>query len=150
MPISSLEFQMMRERVAANTRHDSLAKHSDVDRVMANACEQESKLHQQILDHCRQQWFPWLPLHSRIDRASTVAVGAADFVILLPNGKVVIAECKRKGSKATPAQLAFIAHCKKLGHIAGVVWSFEEFLQLVNQAKAAEKEKAEPANQAKI
>ena len=114
------------------------------------ACEQESELHQQILDHCRQQWFPWLPLHSRIDRASTVAVGAADFVILLPNGKVVIAECKRKGSKATPAQLAFIAHCKKLGHIAGVVWSFEEFLQLVNQAKAAEKEKAEPANQAKI
>ena len=124
---------MMRERVAANTRHDSLARHSDVDRVMANACEQESDLQQQIATHCQIK--EWYCERSAMHKPTTNGIGSLDFKIAMPNGKMLWLETKRRGSKTTPAQNAVIAHLRKLGHWAEVVWSLEEFLQLVNQAK---------------
>lgn len=84
----------------------------------------ERDLHDEIIALCRSRG--WYYIHSRMDRASTVAVGAPDFVIALPGGRTVWLECKRKGSKPTPAQNAAISHLKHLDHTCLVVFSIEE------------------------
>ena len=43
----------------------------------------------------------------------------------------VAIEAKAPGKKATPEQLAFIAAVKRAGGIAGVVYSLDEFRQLI-------------------
>jgi len=98
-------------------------------------CEQEAVLHEQILDYCQQQ--EWLVIHSRFDKRTTFTTpGVSDFVIIRHDAKPLIIEAKAKYRKPTPDQLAFIAHARKLGCIAGVVGSFEEFLQLVQKEQS--------------
>jgi hypothetical protein len=83
----------------------------------------EADLHDQILEHCRCNG--WYVLHSRMDRRSTITVGAPDFCIALPSGKTCWIECKRRGGKPTPAQRGAIMVLHLLGHSAAVVDSFE-------------------------
>lgn len=94
--------------------------------------ELESDLHQDISDYCRGKG--WLVIHSRMDRKTTQAVGVSDFVILSggPFNHVFCIEAKRKGNKPTPAQLAFLAHAAKMGAITAVVYSFNEFLDVIS------------------
>ena len=86
------------------------------DRVLPSL---EADLHDQVESFCRE--WGWWYLHSRMDRRTTVAVGALDFCIAKPEGRVLWLELKRRGGKATPAQLATIAHLRKLGHTAEIV-----------------------------
>jgi hypothetical protein len=46
----------------------------------------------------------------------------------------VAIECKAKGKRATSPQLAFILAVRKAGGIAGVVYSVEEFRQLIQSS----------------
>jgi hypothetical protein len=102
-------------------------------RILNNpiACEQESELQQQIATHCQIK--EWYCERSAMHKPTTNGTGSLDFKIAMPNGKMLWLETKRRGSKTTPAQNNVIAHLRKLGHWAEVVWSFEEFLKLVNQ-----------------
>lgn len=102
-------------------------------------CECESDLHDQILAECRKRG--WLAIHSRMDKRTTTAIGVCDFIILrdavyhsksgdyLP--KILLIECKTRLGKLSPAQQAFQAHAKKLGHNVQVVRSLQEFLLLL-------------------
>ena len=95
-------------------------------------CEKEvgrGGLHEQIEDYCRSKG--WLYVHSRTDKASTNQIGTCDFIIAADNGKTYWIEAKRKGGKPTSTQLGMIAWLKKLGHTACIVWSFEDFLDVV-------------------
>lgn len=91
----------------------------------------EAKLHEQILEHCRGKG--WFAIHSRMDRKATNQVGLADFVILADGGRMFAVECKRPGAKPRPEQLAFAAHCKKLGHRHAFCWSYAEFCAFVTE-----------------
>ena len=91
-------------------------------------CEREADLHDEIIALCRRRG--WYYVHSRMDRRSTIGVGTPDFAIALPGGKMVWLECKRRGGKATPAQLAAIAQLRRLGHTAFVVDNLEDVLAL--------------------
>lgn len=114
-------------------------------------CDDEAELHQQIAAECLRRG--WLAIHGRMDCASSVTVGAPDFVIMtdrcvhcglsvksgacqgvLDHGltaKTLYIEAKTKVGKLSPPQLAFHAWAKKLGHTVHVVRRFEEFCELL-------------------
>lgn len=85
----------------------------------------ESALHDFILEYAHSKG--WLPVHSRMDRPSTVAVGVCDFILITPDN-VYFVEAKRRGGKPTPKQQAFLTAVRCLGWPATVLHSREEFL----------------------
>lgn len=114
MTISEAQYQEMLARTQRNAgrlppQGESIANESD--------------LHNEIIELCRSKG--WYYVHSRMDRKTTTALGVPDFVIATENG-VAFLECKAKGGKPTPAQLATIAHLKKLNRIAAIVTNMDE------------------------
>jgi hypothetical protein len=95
----------------------------------------ERDLHDQIEAYARARG--WMVCHSRMDRASTVAVGFPDFALFMDGGLAVFLECKRPGGKATPAQLAKLAQARKLGFAAEIVTSMGEALAAIALAGRA-------------
>jgi hypothetical protein len=95
----------------------------------------EADLHDAILSECRRRGLR--VIHSRMDRASTVAVGAPDFVIAMPRGRTLWIECKSSRGVIRHEQAAWLATLKDFGHQACVIRSLQEFLTLL----------AEPTNQ---
>lgn len=89
------------------------------------AAERESDLHDQILDECQRRG--WYVVHARMDMRSTIAVGAPDFCVAIPNGRTVWVECKTRTGKLTKDQQAAHAWLKKLGHSVCVVRNIREF-----------------------
>lgn len=53
--------------------------------------------------------------------------GAADLIILLPNGRVLLPETKTPTGYQSPAQKSFQGQAEALGHIYFVYKSLEEF-----------------------
>lgn len=92
-------------------------------------------LHAQIMAHCDRQWPRWKYIHSRTDQRSTVEVGAPDFVIFMPEGRIIVVEGKAKGGKVSPEQLAWKLQLELLKTPLHFVWSFEEFLKIVGPGK---------------
>ena len=101
-------------------------------------------LHEQIMDYCDQQWPRWKYIHARTDQKSTIAVGAPDFVIFLPKGEVMAMECKAKGGKATPEQLAWQMELERLETTLYFVWSFEDFISVLRDKNLAAKNPSRP------
>lgn len=89
----------------------------------------EAELHDAILAECRRRGLCFI--HSRMDRASTIQVGAPDFVIALPAGRTLWIECKSAKGVLRQAQAAFLATLQSLGHEAQVVRSLDQFLSLI-------------------
>lgn len=95
----------------------------------------ERKLHDQIEAYARARG--WLYVHSRMDMASTIAVGFPDFALFMDGGVAVFLECKRPGGKATTAQLAKLAQARRLGFSAEIVTSMGEALAAIALANRA-------------
>ncbi len=89
----------------------------------------EAELHEVILAECRRRGL--LVIHSRMDCASTVAVGAPDFVIALPFGRTLWLECKTPKGRLRDEQVLWLSNLGALGHQAHVIRSIEEFLNLL-------------------
>jgi hypothetical protein len=89
----------------------------------------ESDLHDQIMADIRRRG--WLAIHSRMDMATTTAIGVPDFVIMGDGGRVWWIECKARGGKVSNSQMAFHAMAAKLGHRVVVVWNFAEYASIV-------------------
>ncbi len=123
-PISEFQLQQMQARLKQNKiRQAPGARAAAPDGV-----ERERGLHEEILLECSARG--WLAVHSRMDAPSTVSIGCPDFVILRDGGRTLLVEAKRRDGKLSVAQRAWLAWASKLGHPAGVVRSFSEFLQL--------------------
>lgn len=99
------------------------------DKPDVEGVEDESELHRQIIDYCKQR--RWVVVHSRMDMATTVAVGTTDFVIAADNGKSFWIEAKAKGKKLTREQAGTLHWLQSLGHCAEAVYSFGQFLDTV-------------------
>ena len=119
--ITQAEYLAMQARLRI---HEKVAELADAD-----ACDREAELHRQILDECRRR--EWLVIHSRMDRAATVALGTPDMAIFRHGGKCLFVECKRASAKLTIEQQAFRAWAEKLHHQYFLVRSFERFLEIV-------------------
>lgn len=91
----------------------------------------ESNLHDEILAYCRQHHC--YVVHSRMDRATTNAVGVPDFIVALPGGRTIWIEAKSKKGKLTPAQNGVRIALNSLGHRWACVRNFGEFLEACNE-----------------
>ena len=98
-----------------------------------DAIQRESDLHDLIMADIRRRG--WLAVHSRMDMATTTAVGVPDFVIMGDKGRMWWIECKATGGKLTPEQQAFHAQAKHLGHIVTTVWNFDGYIQAIQEAE---------------
>lgn len=87
-------------------------------------------LQEQIRAFCAEQWPKWLVIQARSDQRSTIAVGAHDFTVFLPGGRLLCVETKAKGKKQTPEQLAWAKQMEMLGHTVHVCRSLDEFRNL--------------------
>lgn len=99
--------------------------------LKASACDEESVLHDRIIRHCRENG--WLYFHGSMAHKSYRTKGENDFHILMPGGRVAFIECKKKDGKLSPDQRAVIAMAERLGTKIHVVYSFEQFLEIVKQ-----------------
>jgi hypothetical protein len=97
--------------------------------------ESESMLHRDIMSWCDQQWPKWIYVHSRFGIRSTQAPGVPDLIIAMPGGKTLWVECKTRAGKESTEQLAYRLMLERLGHVARVVRTFEEFLTLAKPEK---------------
>ena len=96
--------------------------------VPDDAAEREGDLHDQILTECRKRG--WIAFHGSMASRTKRTEGEFDFIIL-SESRVHFIECKARGGKLSKAQLEIHAWATKLGHSPKVVWSFEQFLEVV-------------------
>ncbi len=94
-----------------------------------NPVSLEADLHQQIEQYCRSKG--WICFHGSMAHRTHRTIGEPDFIIAADGGRTFWVEVKRKGGKATPAQLGTIAWLQKLGQTAAIVWSMDDFLKLI-------------------
>jgi hypothetical protein len=121
MSISSAQLMEIQNRLAKDKPH-----------LVADAVSDESSLHDQISEYCRGRG--WYFVHSRMDRRTTTKKGVTDFIIAGPNGITLWIECKRRGSKPTQEQLAAGMVLTGHGHVHAIVYSFREFLEVVERS----------------
>ena len=98
------------------------------------AFDLESKLASEIRKHCDHQWPVWKIISARPDEKSTIQPGAQDMTIFMPGSRVLCLELKSKTGKRSPAQLAWAAQMRMLGHKVHCIRTVEEFLNLTRQA----------------
>ena len=96
--------------------------------------DDERQLHVAIAAYCRRADLPFI--HSRMDRPTSIACGAPDFVIAMPGGKTLWLECKTAKGKLTTEQNAWLHWLKGKGHEAHVVRSMRQFMDLMLEMKA--------------
>lgn len=94
-------------------------------------CIKEAALHTEIMAWCETQWPRVMYIHARMDKRPTIGVGICDFVLFLPESRVLCIECKAKGRKRTPEQVAWAFQMQRLGHEVHLVRNWAEFQQLV-------------------
>ena len=104
-------------------------RESQVRREILTKVERELSLHDDIIRYCQSQWPPWKFIRARPDQRSTIAKGAHDFTIFLPN-RILCIECKRSDGKPDADQQVWAKELEMLGHRVHVVRSMEEFLAL--------------------
>lgn len=91
--------------------------------------EDESDLHDQIIDECRRRGWPCL--HGSMAARTRRTLGEPDFILLADKGRVLFVECKSRGGKLSVEQLGFKIQAELRGHVIHIVRSFEEFLRLL-------------------
>ena len=137
MPTTPEQFDEMRQRTEAAIARGKQSGAAGPGVALVHAVtllegvSQERKLHDQIMWHCDNQWPRWKYIHARMDKRSTIAVGAPDFVIFLPVSRTLCVECKKKGAKPTTEQLGWHKEMQMLGHKVHVISSIESFLGIV-------------------
>lgn len=86
----------------------------------------EMKLHDKIIALCHRQWPRWKYIRARPDEPSTIAEGAQDFTIFMPNGRTLCLECKSKTGKLSDKQRIWAKEMEMLGHTVYEVKSMDD------------------------
>lgn len=89
-------------------------------------------LQQKIQDWCDAQFPRWVYDFPRTDLKSTLPMGRHDATIWGPFPVCFLIETKAKGRKRTIDQLSWAARLRQLGWEVHVIYSLEEFLNMVN------------------
>ena len=147
MTISKFDFDQMAARVdAAKNRGLKICPrcghHGDMPFHTCTApasepVDREGDLHDQIEAELKLR--RWYYVHSRMDKASTQSAGVPDFIIAAPPSiftsdypRTFWVECKKRGGKLNAEQTVTKHILLALGHQYHTVYSFEEFLNIVN------------------
>jgi hypothetical protein len=103
----------------AQTPEESYAKGED---------KAERDLHHQIEQYCNQHG--WIYFSSRMDKKTRRKKGEPDFIVLLPEGRVLFVECKTAAGILSTAQEDMKRDMESLGHHFHVVRYLEAFIAL--------------------
>lgn len=128
------EFHAMEMRVAANRLRGPAAAVIEFPKgeKVVVPVPLEAPLHQEVMDWCdSQQPWPWMYVHSRMDRKSTTHKGVPDFVIFGPFPLCLVLEGKARDEKQKPEQLLWAAKMKRIGWTVHMFRSMPEFLSIV-------------------
>lgn len=128
MPISQYDFDQMQARADAGKKRGS----GDTGQFQGQPPEAEpceADLHDKIEDELKRRG--WYYVHSRMDMATTTALGVPDFIVAMPQGKTIWLEVKSKTGKMKREQLAAQMMLELHGHRHAVVRSFTDFLNLL-------------------
>jgi hypothetical protein len=101
----------------------------DLEQLRNIAFNDESDLHNAIIDYCRSKG--WIYLHGSMAHRTFRSVGEWDFTIVADKGRTFFVECKKTGGKLTKEQAGLHAWAVKLGHVVHTVYCMEEFVKLV-------------------
>lgn len=66
-------------------------------------------------------------------KAMGVKQGVSDLELVIYNGKVIWIELKLPGERQTEEQIRFEIRVTRRGHIYEIIYSFEEFKNLINE-----------------
>lgn len=73
-------------------------------------------------------------VRSRMDKKTSLPCGMPDFFIFLPNGRFLAVEAKVAGGSLSDDQKrVFDRFWAYTGQVVHVVWSFQEFVELLNE-----------------
>ena len=92
----------------------------------------ERQLHDRIEEDLKVRRFYFV--HSRMDRASTNALGTPDFIIARPGGSTLWVEVKVKGGKLSKEQTIAKHLLEALGHRYALVYSWEDYQSAIAAA----------------
>jgi len=121
---------MSPQEYASYVSRQSVHRRPGLGETIVRMASQEAELHDAILAECRRRGLRCI--HSRMDRAATISVGAPDFVIALPAGRTLWVECKSAKGSLRHDQAAWLSTLHSLGHEAHLVRSFDAFLTLIS------------------
>lgn len=96
-----------------------------------NACLDEGELHSEIMSHCKM--VGWICFHGTWGKLSRRTPGEPDFTILANMGRVFFIECKSKSGKLSTEQLGMKMWAEKLGHKIHIVYSLEDFVNVITK-----------------
>ena len=136
MGLDPFAIQQAQERLAVIHARSRLLKASeqpegDKDAPQGQPCSKESDLHEDIGRYCREGGL--LAFHGSMAHRTFRTLGEPDWIILMPDGRLFMAECKAKGGKLSDAQQGVIRWAEKLGHTIHIVWNFEQFKELIEK-----------------
>lgn len=95
----------------------------------------EDQLHNDIIEHCKNQSPPWIYFHGSMACKTKRTPGEPDFEILANGGRVFFVECKAKGGKLSTDQRDIKHWAALLGHTIHLVTNMEEFRKVVAWSK---------------
>ena len=127
MRMSESEYLAALARIEAHKRKMV----GDTPQDPAVGVDDESELHQAILESCRHRG--WICFHGSMAHKTRRTIGEPDFTILADCGRAILVECKKRNEKPSPAQQGMILWASRLGHTIHVVRSIQEFESVVNQ-----------------
>lgn len=125
MAFTEFQYRQMLTRLEGSRQRSPL---TDADPV-----EIESDLHYKIIEWCNDRRPRVKYIHARMDRKSTINVGAPDFVLFFSPDCTLLLECKARDYKRTSAQLEYAAELRQRGIEVYEVRSMEDFLKVVSE-----------------
>lgn len=119
------DYLMMIARVERNRRKGNPAAEVEADPGP------ETNLHNSIIRECIDR--RWIHFHGSTADATQRTLGEPDFILLLPNGRFLLVECKSATGKLSEDQQTMVQWAKILGHKIHIVRSFSEFLAIIKE-----------------
>jgi hypothetical protein len=92
----------------------------------------ERQLHQQIAGMLRRRGIAWIG-HGSTAHRSKYTVGWPDFVIPLPNGRVLFWEVKHGDGKLSPEQVECLDWLRDAGQLVHVIRSYAEAVETLEK-----------------
>lgn len=93
----------------------------------------ESVLQDTIISECRRRG--WWVDYSRMDLPTTRPKGAPDIYIFADRKRFFAIETKSKKGKLRPEQLGVQIALENLGHTVHIIYSFAQFVELIDRSK---------------
>lgn len=93
--------------------------------------KKEKDLHKRVVMVCKQRGYIYFHGSMAVPTARTL--GEPDFIILLPEGKFVLVECKSEHGVLKPSQKDLFSKIEKLGHKVYIIKTINELYDALKQ-----------------